>query len=261
MEVTNLNTPDPRDQMVIQEILNREPKSKIIFQQSFSPSGLQKGLSYAPLLLILVGAVPILIFLFFTFFIFSSVPRNLAPNGFSAFMALFFAVPIFMLAMVFALAYFGRKVMKKTIGMSYTYAVIETPTDFIQVSIKNGMLDGFQNRFPKNSIRRFYYQESPIRRLSSSTQFNNSWTADIYSQILVEYEDGTGMPKVDLLAQSPKYQAGSIYSLKSYLEQEGFHFGSQEPEIICPSCNSKSPRNATYCENCGFNLSKTSALI
>ncbi|RMG27190.1 MAG: zinc ribbon domain-containing protein [Methanobacteriota archaeon] len=261
MDITQMNQTDPKDQAVLQDILHKEPKSQIIFQQSYSPSGLQKGISIAPILLLIVGSIPIIFILIFFYTFFTNIPGELAPRGFNSIIVLFFIVPFFMLAMIFLFAFVGRQFMKKTIATSYTYAVIDTPEDLIRVSIRDGRLAEPVKRYPKISIRRFHYQETPITRFSGRTQFNTSWTADIYAQILVEYEGGEGIPKVELLAQTPKYHAASIYSLKSYLEQLGFSFGSHDTEIICPSCNAKAPANATYCENCGFNLTKTNTLI
>lgn len=260
MDISQLSRIDPKNEKVIQTYLNQEPKSKVIFQEFFSPSKLQKGFANAPLLLLLVGGFPILFFLIFFFQIFSSFPFSFGDSSFNSFFVIFMLFPIGILVLFVLFSMFGRLILKNNIAVSRAYAVIETPTEFLQLSVKNGSLEEAPIRIPKNSIKRLYYQETPITRFSN-TQLNRSWNADIYSQIMVEFESAGGMPQVVTLAQSPKYQANKVYALKSYLEQMGYDFGGEQKEILCPACNNKAPNDATFCENCGFNLSKTSSLV
>ncbi len=243
----------PSNQSAIDRILNQNPKSKIIFQQDFSPSVIRKGIINAPLIMWISVLVPFSFVAYISYRIYKQMTYFSLYN--SPIEKLVFIFPLGFILIVSFLFVGTRFILQKSFGANYSYVIVETPEEFLLVNVRNGRANA--KTIIKSEIKKFMLRE--VQKPSFSS-FSNLQQNDIYTQLLVEH--GSEYPQIDIMAQSNSFNSTLILSLKRYLETNGYIFESnrdfsEKPgNKICKSCNYANSPEAEFCENCGINLRK-----
>ncbi len=238
---------DPKTARALQEFISQNPGSKIIYQQSINPNALNKGLRTFPVIALAVFVIPFLFMAGFLAIFFSTTRSQfgLFPQTFPL-LGFIMLVPTIMVVAVLIFWVAFRK-MSSEIRHPRTYAIVEDKSRFVLLNLSNGSFAESPKQIHKSSITKFSYREVPVYRSRFGNISRVGGCYDHYAQILLEYNEE--VPRVEVFAQEPVYNASKLLSMKKYLEKNGFSF---EGERACPACKTPAMEEARFCDNCGF---------